>query len=202
MDGLKTWVDWEAILRSIAPDNRTAPPESPGYKPRTYKGVDRPPYLLLRATKALAVGRTTTGGAGCKDDPLGSRPPSSSRESDEDDRSGARTPPPTPVEPRLARHGMPQRPCGDSGGGAGSSSQRDGYSKRQYCTQECLLGLVTGRKLDDKCPNVSLYRGTDGDRHHHPIDHTTWLCLREQLGRTLDDGVLPLGKQGARGVAF
>lgn len=94
MDGLKTWVDWEAILRSIAPDNRTAPPESPGYKPRTYKGVDRPPYLLLRATKALAVGRTTTGRAGCKDDPLGSRPPSSSRESDEDDRSGARTPPP------------------------------------------------------------------------------------------------------------
>jgi predicted Ser/Thr protein kinase len=62
--------------------------------------------------------------------------------------------------------------------------------------------VVARGVLDEECPNVTLHRGTDGDRRH-PVDHAAWLrLLREQLGRTLDDGVVPLGKQGARGVLF
>ena len=55
--GLKTWaVDWESILQSIPLSERTAPPTSSAYKPRTYKGADRSPYLLQH-TKARAAGR-------------------------------------------------------------------------------------------------------------------------------------------------
>ena len=88
----------------------------------------------------------------------------------------------------------PLNPCTTELGGR--------VSNRQYCTQKCLLGLVAGDILDEECPNVTLHRGTDGDRRHQ-VDHAAWLgLLREQLGRTLDDGVVPLRKQGARGVLF
>jgi serine/threonine protein kinase len=61
---------------------------------------------------------------------------------------------------------------------------------------------MTRDVLDEKCPNVAYHRGTDKDRRHH-IDYITWLgLLHDQLGRTLDDGIIPLWKQGARGVLF
>lgn len=108
---------------------------------------------------------------------------------------------PTPTEPRKAGRGLTRRPRGNSSN-AESSSRGGKVSNRQYCTQKCLLGLVAGDVLDEKCPNISLHRRTDGDSCH-PVDHTAWLgLLRKQLGRTLDDGVVPLGKQGARGVLF
>lgn len=108
---------------------------------------------------------------------------------------------PSPAQPRKAQRDPARRPRGDSGD-AGPSSRSGRASNRQYCTQKCLLGLVAGDVLDEECPNVTLHRRTDGYRHH-PVDHTAWLgLLREQLGRTLDDGVVPLGKQGARGVLF
>jgi serine/threonine protein kinase len=62
--------------------------------------------------------------------------------------------------------------------------------------------LVEGGVLDEKCPNVALHRGRSGG-FYHPVDHTEWLrLLGEQLKRTLDDGVVRIGKQGARGVLF
>ncbi|KAK4247704.1 hypothetical protein C7999DRAFT_41034 [Corynascus novoguineensis] len=168
--GLKTWaVDWESILQSIPLSERTAPPTSPAYKPRTYKGADRSPYLL-RQTKARAAGRRD-----CKASPA-SRDPSP--ESD-DDGGETRIPgTPTPAQPRKALRDPARRPRGNNGD-VGPSPRSSTGSNRQYCTQTCLL-----------------------DRRH-PVDHAAWLgLLHEQLGRTLDDGIVPLGKQGARGVLF
>ena len=56
--------------------------------------------------------------------------------------------------------------------------------------------------LDHDCPNYVLHiRGSDDGRH--AVDHATWLrLLRGQLARTLDDGITPSGKQGARGAIF
>jgi hypothetical protein len=49
---------------------------------------------------------------------------------------------------------------------------------------------------------IKLRRRTVGDSCH-PVDHTASICLlRKQLGRTLDDGVVSLGRQDARGVLF
>lgn len=194
MESLKTWaVDWDTILRSIPQSERAAPPTSPAYKARTYKGVDRSPYLL-RQNKARAAGE--------RDRRVGLAGRHPSPESDDDNGGEARMPDtPTPARRRRALRDPARHPHGNSGP-AGPSSQHGRSSQRRYCTQTCLLGLVVGGALDEACPNVALHRRTDGD-HLHPVDHATWLgLLREQLGRTLDDGIVPLEKQGARGVLF
>lgn len=60
--------------------------------------------------------------------------------------------------------------------------------ERQYCTPKCLLGLITGDLLDEKCPNVDLHRRTRTG-NHHPVDYTTWLdLLRRQLKKGMVDG--------------
>ncbi|KAL2169473.1 hypothetical protein VTG60DRAFT_6017 [Thermothelomyces hinnuleus] len=193
IEKLKTWnVDWELILRSIPPTERTAPPTSPAYQPRTYKGVDRSPYLL-RPARSRAAGRPR-----CRPGPAER---DRSPESDEEGSEPRMPDTPSPVQPRNAHRALARRPLGNSGN-AGSSSSGSRSSNRRYCTQNCLRGLVAGDVLDEECPNVALHRKTDGDRRH-PLDHASWLCLlREQLRRTLDDGVVPLKKQGARGVLF
>ncbi|KAI1302514.1 hypothetical protein F5Y03DRAFT_407847 [Xylaria venustula] len=189
---LKTWTeDYDIILRSIPASERKAPPNSPAYRPTTYRTVDRSPYLLRRKkTRTTDIVHPDIGPAGKNGSP---EPP--------DDESGAQMPG-TPTRPRNrggGQRGLPRRPRGDSSRG---SSHRGGGWSRQFCTQKCLLGLVRGTALDETCPNVALHRG-QGDNVCHPISHAEWRrLLREQLERTLDDGVVRLGKQGARGVLF
>ncbi|KAI0408046.1 hypothetical protein F4802DRAFT_605130 [Xylaria palmicola] len=83
----------------------------------------------------------------------------------------------------------------------------DGQS-RQHCTQECLLGLVNGDRLDRQCPNVALHRESSNNEYNnaevsHPVQHGEWLrLLSQQLAHSLDDGVVKLGEEGARGVLF
>ncbi|KAF2626984.1 hypothetical protein BU25DRAFT_440232 [Macroventuria anomochaeta] len=68
----------------------------------------------------------------------------------------------------------------------------------QYCTQNCMLGLVKGGSLDFTCPNVKRH-GT----HHHLISLTTFLKrIRKQLARDLDRNCDPIGLHGACGVPF
>ena len=60
--------------------------------------------------------------------------------------------------------------------------------------------MVRGEALDQNCPNVRLH---DPRCRSHPLHHADWrLSLRHQLANSLDDGVVPLGTQGSRGVAF
>lgn len=62
---------------------------------------------------------------------------------------------------------------------------------------------MTRSPLDKGCPNVMLHREHDGRQTHHPVDHDEWLqLLRKQLKRSLDEGMVPLGKEGARGALF
>ena len=195
IDSLKTWAeDVESILRSIPLSERAAPPTSPAYKPRTYKDENRSPFLF-RKTQSRVARRS-----GCRDSPVVRR---RSPEPDDDSDETRMPDTPTPAQRRNTQRGLTGSSRGNSGNtGSSSSSQRAKESDRQYCTQKCLLGLVAGHVLDEECPNVTLHRGTDGDRRH-PVDHISWLgLLREQLRRTLDDGVVPLWKQGSRGVLF
>ena len=154
--------------------------------------MDRSPYLLRQTkTRAPAAGTCKTGAPGRDPTPESG-----------DDRGEPQMPDtPTPAQPRKAQQGLARRPR-QNRGDVGSSSQSGRASSRQYCTPKCLGGLVAGGVLDKECPNVSLHRGTDGDGHH-PVGHAAWLgLLRKQLGQTLDEGFVPLGKQGARGVLF
>lgn len=113
---------------------------------------------------------------------------------------------PTPSQPRNSgqggrrgQRGLAARPRGD---GSSQGSRRRSSLGSQYCTQKCLLGLVGGGLLDERCPNAALHRG-ESDGVRHPVDHAEWLrLLREQLRRTLDGGVVCIGKQGAQEVVF
>ncbi|KAI6386420.1 hypothetical protein MCOR24_011298 [Pyricularia oryzae] len=208
IEKLQTWTeDFETTLRSIPQEERHAPNSSPGYQPETYKGVDRSPYLLRRRRRRL-VG----------DEPRKEDEQKEPGESSDDESARDLPDTPSPAE-RCMRQGgrggqgtrrseriLARRPRG--GGGGGSNVQ-----DRSYCTQKCLLGLVQGGFLDAECPNVALHRqpSSDSNRHHglsracvrHPIGHDDFLCLLlEQLKRTLDDGITPLGQGGARGVLF
>ncbi len=194
---LKTWKeDYEMILRAIPVSERKAPLSSPGYQPKTYSNIDRSPYLLRK--KKSVTGYSDTNVA------TRSRSPESSDEESETRRMPGT---PTPTQPntrgrgsRGGERGLTKRPRGD--GGRGAPSHSGGGRSRQFCTLKCLLGLLGRGFLDEKCPNVALHRG-QSDGVHHPVDHTEWLrLLREQLRRTLDDGVVCIWKQGARGVLF
>ncbi|KAJ6437107.1 glycoside hydrolase family 5 protein [Purpureocillium lavendulum] len=193
---LNRWeVSFESTYRSIPEQDRSFLSDSSlGYQPPTYGDVDRSP---VRRRKNPPRGR------GHADAQVPSR---------RDDRSGSSDEEPDPRAPgtptpaqRNARQGarrserLAMRP---RGGGAGNSGQR-----RPFCTQKCLLGLVRGHGVDRSCPNVSLhcrgkrYLGRGAIRH--PIDHAEWLqLLHAQLKETLDRGITPLEKGGARGVLF
>lgn len=73
---------------------------------------------------------------------------------------------------------------------------------RQYCTQDCLLGLVRKRLLDDACPNVNAHC-VHGASNYYAFGRISlaklMLC---QFAENPDNGCEPLGKQGARGVLF
>ncbi|KAJ3455527.1 hypothetical protein MRS44_017009 [Fusarium solani] len=212
---LKTWMeDFETTLRSIPEDERHAPKSSPGYQPEAYEGVDRSPYLL-RGKRRRRVG----------DEPVKEHAQRDPGESSDDESARNFPDTPSPTERRSHRGGsggqttrrsqriLAQRPRGGGGGGGGGSNGNE--QDRPYCTQKCLLGLTKGGVLDPRCPNVSLHskqpnnhrshcRGPGRTRaRHHPIDHAKFLkLLREQLERTLDGGITPLGQGGARGVLF
>ncbi|KAJ6436340.1 protein kinase-like domain [Purpureocillium lavendulum] len=191
--GLNRWeVSFESTYRSIPDQDRSfLPDSSPGYQPSAYGDKDRSP---IRRRKNPPRGQGHA-------DRVRSRRDDRSESSDEDPNSRAPNTP-SPAErntgPRRSRR-LAVRP---RGGGTNNSGQ-----SRPFCTQKCLLGLVRGHALDSSCPNVFLHcrRKTRIGRGaiRHPIDHADWLqLLRTQLKKTLDRGITPLQKSGARGVLF
>ena len=209
MNTLKRWkVDFEAVLRSIPPTNRKAPPESPGYQPITYRHVKRSPYQLRNRRRRRARSTDSSPSMEPLRDPF----------DDEDSDPGIPDTPTPGLRTRShyqAGHSgqRGQGGSGQGGSGQGGSGQqpRGGGNQDfshadvqsyQYCTHKCLLGLVRNTALDKKCPNVSLHRQQDSNLYH-PINHDEWLhYLREQFKETLDFGIMPLGKYGARGFLF
>ncbi|KAH7111742.1 hypothetical protein B0J13DRAFT_600437 [Dactylonectria estremocensis] len=194
---LKTWVeDFETTLRSIPEDERHAPKSSPGYQPVDYIGNWKR----------------------VEDEPI-KRPTRKDGGEPSDDESGPHMPDtPSPTERRSGRGGrgeqggqgtrrsrriLERRPQGGGGGGRGG---RGGNNEQEvpFCTQKCLLGLVRGGTLDPRCNNHRSNRhGSRRTCAAHPIAHTDFVeLLREQLERTLDDGITPLASGGTRGVLF
>ncbi|KAK2666229.1 hypothetical protein RAB80_018329 [Fusarium oxysporum f. sp. vasinfectum] len=199
MEGLKTWtVDFESTLRSIPRDERTvSPDDSSEYRPTTYKDVDRTPSVPRRRTRRNAAVEVS--------DRILRR--DDRREPSDDESAPGPPDTPTPSAPtarlgsrRSQRIALRLRPSGrESGQGQG----------RQYCTQQCLLRLKKGGYLDLDCPNAVLHKATAGGkgcpngRIRHPISYQKWFeHLRNQLIYSLDDGIVPLGMGGARGVLF
>lgn len=79
-----------------------------------------------------------------------SRDSASASSDDSGDGYDPDTPSRQPQESRILRP-----PPSSAPGRQGPQGSRSQGSSRQYCTQECLQGLVKGGDLDLKCPNVS-----------------------------------------------
>lgn len=101
---------------------------------------------------------------------------------------------------------QPSEPGGSSSGqtkndGPDSSSSAP---TKQYCTQACLLGLKSGRKLDSKCPNVAFHQVPGNARH--PINATQFTnWMGEQLRQDAYQGcdaLIGRRKFGSSGVLF
>ncbi|KAL7940092.1 hypothetical protein V8C42DRAFT_364366 [Trichoderma barbatum] len=186
IQGLKTWAeDFESTLRSI-PANVRHPPSGSPYQPTTYATFDRSPYPFRHNRRKIDC-----------EGQLSNQPTRRDSPEPSDDESGGKLPDtPSPAERQAARQTRDA-----------PSSRRTEHAV-QYCTQKCLTGLVRGGFLDNGCPNVTLHgRGLAssfaGLSVRHPVSHSKWLqLLRKQLEVSLDDGVVPLGDGGSRGVLF
>ena len=86
-----------------------------------------------------------------------------------------------------------------------SGHDQEDHSRRraaQFCTQRCLLGLQTGKFLDELCPNVEHHRLGQGEPTQHPIStKDLMLSLKSQLDENIDR-CIPLGGCGSYGAPF
>lgn len=72
----------------------------------------------------------------------------------------------------------------------------------QFCTQQCLLGLQEGGKLDAHCPNVKMHHKS-GDGCQHLVNTEILVqLLKKQLDRDLDHNCTPFGDCGGYGAPF
>ncbi|PHH53810.1 hypothetical protein CFIMG_008104RA00001 [Ceratocystis fimbriata CBS 114723] len=181
---MKNWlVDPNDLLEKIPESARQASPDSPAYRPASFRDLRRSPYLLRKRKR----------GQGDDGNNESSRP--SRRWPDDDSNGGSGS----------NSSGTQGGPAGDhqgSSSGSGSSGARDdsdssssqqestynsGDSRQLtgYCTQKCLLGLVKGTTLDSMCPNVALHRqkkSINDFSDHHPVSYQKWSqLLKKQI---------------------
>ncbi|KAI9788265.1 MAG: hypothetical protein M1816_007031 [Peltula sp. TS41687] len=85
----------------------------------------------------------------------------------------------------------------------GTTGSRQGkQQQRAYCTTQCLLGLVRGLPLDERCPNVEAHRQVGSGRHALERDGLRQL-VEEQLFHDDDDaGFESLDRSGWAGALF
>ena len=187
-------IDYMAILAQIPETERKRSPGSvyKGRKPLIYK--NSPYYTRLETKKAQQPkGR---GAASCS--------PEGWRGFYNDEHEDPGTPSRPGIGSSRAGNQIRDRDRGGMGESTDSSTttgtSTGGGRQRQYCTQDCLLGIVRGMPLAERCPNVSLHR-RQGSRH--AIDLQGFRSrVQNQLAEDLDHDCEPLGMQGARGALF
>ena len=181
--------DWEKILRGIPHEQRKLDPPPSAYKARKYPINDRSPYYLRRRVPQPSL-------SGCSPE----HDPSRNDYDDPAEGSGngpesVRTPSKS-TGPGVSR-GREQDRRRDT-----QDSSSDGNQHRQYCTQNCLLGLVQRLALDKDCPNVKLHRqGKKGRTHLLNKEQFSGLIQR-QLAVDRDHNLRELKQQGFRGTLF
>lgn len=84
-----------------------------------------------------------------------------------------------------------------------SSSSRKRHEN--YCTHQCLLGLVNKGALDPSCPNYEFHpkrgKGRGKKRHAISVEKLHELLLA-QIQITMNTNIEPLGLEGSRGAIF
>ncbi|KAL8797966.1 MAG: hypothetical protein Q9182_007070 [Xanthomendoza sp. 2 TL-2023] len=164
----------------------------------TYKGhggpkIQRSP-IQTRARKARSA-------TACASGSLDSRDRYKDAEDSEDDNYY----PSSPSKPATIGGRHPHQKGPSQGGGSSekstSMSQHPG-SKRQYCTQACLLSLVHQLPIDQACPNAKSHLPSIKANTHALTRPKLARLIQQQLFRTMDYGCEDLRLQGSRGRLF
>jgi hypothetical protein len=181
---LRRWQeDFDDVLHEIPAEERRATPPASVYKAPAYPVHPRSPYLLR--TRPLIL-------SGDQGAVLSIHSTSSSSDGSMHDSHEHLSTMETPTR----RSGSTKRKRTSTQGTTG----RD--TRREYCTQTCLLGLKRRRSLDPACPNIDRHRQRSGARFHELHMRAFHRCLQAQLVADMDHNCEPLGKQGARGALF
>ncbi|KAF2245095.1 hypothetical protein BU26DRAFT_533212 [Trematosphaeria pertusa] len=183
---LKQLQTWDIVYNEFVaavPKGTEAP--SSEYRPSRQLGFLRASPIRLRPRRGALVRRS-----------CGSNDPSALGDSDQsgsDSETPSRRARPPPSSRAVE---LPLRAA------ASSSSKKTTTSGdragQQYCTQECLRGLLDGGPLDKSCPNIDQH-GYD----HHQIDAAAFCTLmQQQLAECMDTNFEVIGRCGSRGVPF
>ena len=170
---LNSWeVVYDDLLDTLPPGNTP----SSEYQPPRHDG-------FLRMSPVQLRGKPIQSSSSC-------RRPENQREAS-DEEPDPDTPSRQPLSQRTSR-------TQTIAGSSSNRTSRRGAEGGQYCTQDCLRGLVEGCPLDTSCPNMQ-----DHGESHHRIDQSTFLVLlRQQLAKDMDTNCQPIGVPGACGVFF
>jgi hypothetical protein len=192
IDSLPLWeVDYTAILAAIPETIRRSPPTS-NYIPRMVL-LTSPRGGLLQLRSGRVIG-------GCGS-PLHGKGHETSDSDDEGDKPPYQTP--TRRSARLAKQSSGIQPPSSGQRGRPKYQPGDRSRERKFCTSSCLLGLKQGSKIDKQCPNIQAHLAGEGPANYHRLSAEMFLhLLGEQLTRTLDSGIGPMGLQGVRGALF
>ncbi|KAI0805885.1 hypothetical protein GGR55DRAFT_690255 [Xylaria sp. FL0064] len=151
-DGLDTWaVEFENVLRDI-PETDRKPPRGSTYKGQRWKGFKRSPIKTRSGCRPTSSSNNPTEKS--DSDENGPPSPSSARPL----RSTTQRSTPTSTAVRDTQQGGRGRGKGGKSGGRNQRGARTSIQDRSFCTQKCLLGLVTDGPMDDRCPNFSDHR--------------------------------------------
>ena len=186
-------VEYEDVLSKIPPSERKGKePRASPYKPRRWKGFTRSP-IRTRSRCQTSVTKLA-----CLEDEDESDPPSPSPKVSLKGKNQAQS---AVTEGNAGGKGAQKREQSQSR--QEQQQQREGRRQahiedRLYCTQQCLLGLAHGGRIDEDCPNA----------HYHGTTHIARAkflrLIRTQLARDRgpDADCVSLYVSGSRGALF
>jgi hypothetical protein len=166
--------DFEDVLHQLTPEERRATPPSYIYKPPTYPVDLGSLYLTRRRARAAQGGEAAN---------LSFYSTTSSSDGSGNDAFRQAPVPETPSR----RHGGWTKRKRTSTQGTAARTQ-----SRQYCTQNCLLGLKQCGSLDLDCPNVEQHRWRTTDQSHDLDLPSFHRLLQSQLVADMDHHCQPL----------
>ena len=197
-ESLPIWrVDEATMMANLTPSPAVVKPkgqrrsESPGYRGKGISILDVSERTLRSKSKMKSK-------VGCKDEQkIVEESSSEGHESNQDDDLMRQ-----PSLPQVnSEQGPPLQTQSIQQNQRKPNSSKEAH-EASYCTQRCLLGLVRGYKLDDRCPNVQEHRSGGGK---NPFHHITIEEFHQLLGDQLstvprDEGFRSLGRTGWAGT--
>ncbi|OHE90346.1 hypothetical protein CORC01_14359 [Colletotrichum orchidophilum] len=184
--GFDTWaVEYDDVLRNIPETVRKGKEaRAPPYKPQRWRGFKRSPIQTRSRCKRFDSN-------------------SEQRDDSGDDEEG--TPPSrTPTRSVLSGGRALTKSSADSAGIQAQENRLSSQGKqinikdRQFCTPQCLLGLVNGWLPDEHCQNFQDH----GHQHLNRLDFLRLIRIQLAKDRGYDADVVPLHLSGSTGSLF